>query len=586
MSDSSHRGAKVGPRIASVVSQAIVATHKALLGTKHKLGMALFNSMSDQISDEVHKTVGPYLQHLADHPQSSDHLKAAAAFLATQHGQLTAMSGITMVGQSILGSLAEIINNAAAPAVRDAIRQSPNLALDPSTLAQIVASGIDTVGDALGDVEGQGFNAGQFAAMVELAHNYPAIAQSLELYRRGVISTDELDVHFARNGLPSDQWSAVRELARQPIGVADAALAVLRGNMSAADAERVAADWGISPGDFNVLIGNTGEPLGLQQLAEALRRGFINEETFIKGVLQSRVRNEWIPTALALRYVPMSVADAVNATVQNHLSETTAAEYAQQNGLEPSHFPILVETAGEPLSRGEMYQLYNRGLATKDQVIQAERESRLKNKYNDLAFNLHERLLEPRMLASAVEYGSVTQQQAIENAMAYGYSKELASVIVGEGAARKLESYKTKVVSSIETLYEDGAIDNATAGNAIVNLGFTKEEASFILEAADMRRATKQTAQVISAVRSKFLARHITDTEAKSLLGTAGVPPTQIAYLMSNWQIEWQAYTRQLTEAQVIKAMKLQLIDAGDALARLIAMGYSETDAGLLVGGA
>lgn len=586
MTDQSQRGMKLGPRLALLISQAIVATHKALLGTKHKLGMALFNSMSDQISEEVHLTIGPYLQQLAQLESVPDAAKQHLSFFAQQHGQLTALGGAQMAAGSLLGSLAQIVNNAVAPGVREIIRLSPDLALDPVTLASIVAHGIDTESDTVGDVEGQGFNSGQYQALIELALQYPTLPDSLNLYRRGAIDAATLHTNFARAGLPKSQWQAYETLVRQLISPADAALALLRGNMTQAEAYQVADDWGLSHPDFDVLVGNTGEPLGLMQLLEAYRRGIIDKARLERGIRQSRVRDEWIPTAEALRYVPMSVSDAVNATVQNQLPMADAAKYAAENGLEPSHFPVLVNTAGEPLARGEMYELYNRGYVTKAQVLQAERESRLKNKYNDVAFNLHERLLEPRMLSTAVEYGSVTHQEALANAMAYGYSKQLAEILVGEGAARKLQTYKNKVISAIETLYEDGAIDNTTASQTIQSLGFSSEEAGFILEAADMRRATKQTSQVISAIRTKYLGRHITDAEAKSLLSTAGVPSQQVAYLMSDWEIEWQAYTRTLTEAQVVKAVKDGLITPDDGLSRLQAMGYNQVDATLLIEGA
>lgn len=586
MSDASHRGAKIGPRIAALVSQSIVATHRALLGTKHKLGMALFNSMSDQISEEVHKTVGPYLQAISEHPASDDVLKAATGFLATQHGQLTAMSGITMVGQSILGSLAEIINNAAAPAVRDVIRQSPNLAIDPNTLAQIVSRGIASFDDAIGDVEGQGFNQGQFAALSELARNYPAIADSLELYRRGEIDSTELDLHFERNGLPEATWPAMRSLVRVLISPADAALAVLRGNITQAQGVAIAERAGITSDDFQILLDNTGEPLGLEQLLEAYRRKFITKATLEEGIRQSRVRNEWIGTAEALRYVPMSVSDAVNAVVQNQLAMSEGTDIADQNGLTPGAFETLYNTAGEPLSRGEMLELYNRGEVTEEQVLQASRESRLKNKYNSIAFLLHERLLEPRMLSSAVQYGSITVAEATRQAMAYGYSQELAKVVVGEGTARKLQTYKDAIVRDVETLYENNAIDSATAIETIVAMGHSQDEATFIIEAADMRRTTKTVNSAISAIRSKFLGRHVTAEEATQLLQTLGVPPAQVSYNMAEWTLEQQAYTRTLTESQIQKAVKLGLIDPAAGLQRLIDMGYSEDDAALLIQGA
>jgi hypothetical protein len=98
------------------------------------------------------------------------------------------------------------------------------------------------------------------------------------------------------------------------------------------------------------------------------------------------------------------------------------------------------------------------------------------------------------------------------------------------------------------------------------------------------------------------------DSDVTGLLTTAGVPQPQIAYLLANWQIELQAVTRTLTEAQIVKAVKVNLIPAtpSDAAAwlaaipaaqrpvtapedgetRLMNLGYSQEDADLLLQGA
>lgn len=586
MSDHSHRGAKIGPRVAMLVSQAIVATHQALLGTKHKLAMALFNSMSDQISEEVHQVVGPYLMQIAESETADPAVKAHAAFMAHHSGQLNALAGVQMTAGSLLSSLAMIVNNAAAPVVRDIVALTPNMALDPATLAGIVAHGINSAANAEHDVAGQGFNSDLFGELIELAHTYPGLADALDMWRRGIIDDNGFNLYLARNGIPESEWNRLAALLNIPLAPADAALAVLRSEMTQEQGAAIALKSGVTPDDFATLIANTGEPLGLMQLLEAKRRNFIDDARLVRGIVQSRIRNEWVDVAEKLAYSPMSVSDAVNAVVQNQLDEATAASYAQQNGLEATAFPILINTAGEPLSRTEMEQLYNRGLATETQVKQASRESRLKNKYNDLAFALHEKLLEPRMLSSLVQYGSLSVQEAVKAAMEAGYSEAHATALVGEGSARKLETYKNRVISAIETLYEDGAVDNNTAAQGLTGLGLTSEEGSFILEAADMRRATKQTQQLISVVRVKYVGHHITGTEATNILQAAGIPSAQVDYLAAQWQLEQSANVRSLTEAQIAKAVKLQLISPDDGKTRLVEMGYLPSDADLLLQGA
>jgi len=51
----SHSGAKVGTKVSVLVSRAVVHTHAKLVGTKHRLALLIFHSISNIISEEVTK---------------------------------------------------------------------------------------------------------------------------------------------------------------------------------------------------------------------------------------------------------------------------------------------------------------------------------------------------------------------------------------------------------------------------------------------------------------------------------------------------------------------------------------------------
>lgn len=581
-----HRGAKVGTRVALLVSHAIVATHKALLGTKHKLAMMVFRAISDEISKEVDTTLGPILSDLAARHPEDGAAHELLSFMATEHGQLKALVGQGLAQSGLLWPLSQILNNALAPAVYDALRHSAQSLPDASTVAQIAAQGLEPFGNAVNDIAAWGYNAGWAGSMIAASQTWPDSSLIQTMRNRGLIDDSEAKTYLKRAGLPDQAIDIVLATRVEPLAPAEAALAVLRGNMTQADGTRAAELWGVQPDDFDILVKNTGEPIDLTQLQEAYRRHIIDETRLVHGILQSRVRNEWIDVVKALRYGPMSVADAVNAHVQNHIDEATMRSIADENGLVPGQVDTLYLTAGEPLSRGESSELVNRGLMTEAEFVQDLRESRLKDKYISKAFELRRRLLEPRMLSSAVEVGAVAHDYAIQIAMMYGYNQKDAQILVSEGSARKLRTYRDRVVAGIESLYEANAITAEQASELIKPLGYEGSEAQFILEAANFRRNERLLASGISAVRSKYVGRHITIQKASSYLDAMGIPSGQRDTLLGVWAIEHAANVKQLTEAQVTKALKLQLITAQQATDRLIAMGYDAADAALLIGGA
>lgn len=579
-------GGKIGPRVAMLVTQSMVYTHTKLATLKHRIAMSVFHAISDEISEELDVTLGPLIAQMHDSLSEDHPAYPIVHFLHTQKGQLKAIAGTGLQMSGLLGSIATVMNNELAPVVYTFVGANPHLIPQAGDVASMAAIGVVDEGLATSVIGSNGFDNGWAKAYLELARNYPTADVGIDLLRRGQISEENLTLLFQRAGIPVDYWGPMLALRNVPLSVADAALAVLRGNMSSDDGYAVAAENGFTLQQFDILVGNTGEPPGTEQLLEAYRRGFIGRDELERGIKQSRVRNEWIAVLEQLRYSPMSVADAVNAVVQNHMDMTAGERIAEFNGLEPGAFSILYETAGEPLSRTEMEDLYNRGLATEDEVKQALSESRLKNKYIPQAFDLHRKVIPVFTVQRALRYGGIPHSEAVRLVMEDGYSESDATTIVNAGSAERLQSYKDKVVSATQSLYEDNVIAETQALTIIEAMGYSEDEAKFIFQSSEFRRNARIISQAVSVIKSKYLSRHITETEAINYLNAVGVPTPQRDSLMKAWNIEHDAYTRVLTEAQVAKAVKLELLTADEGIKRLVTMGYSLADAELLIGGA
>lgn len=579
-------GARLGDRIARIVSTATVSTHGKLLHIKHRLAMLIFSDISDIISEEVHTTLGPILQQLHSDVPTDSPAHSLVKFMATQHGQLQAMAGTAAGATGLFSSIAQIVNNELSPSVRGALATNPHLIPDPGTVAQMAARGLDADRDAVQTIAENGIDSGWADALIKLNEQYPDTGSMLDLVRRGKLGRDNFIEWSYRNAIPGPVAEMLLNLIETPLSPADAALALLRGNIGHDEAVQAAAAYGVSEADFNVLLGNTGEPLGLEELLEARRRGFIDDARLTRGILQSRTRNEWIDVAKAIAFSPMSTADAVEASVQNHMTQDQARQIASQNGLEPGMFDYLYQTAGAPLSRTEMTELFNRGKVTREQVVQALRESRLKDKYTDLAFELHTRLITARELGQAVQFGSITMADAVKKAMEQGYSQEDATILVSASINSKLQTQRMGVVRAVEAAYENNAITQEQAMAIAGQMGFEPAEAQFIFQAAEFRRNEKLIATGMSAIRSKFIAHHIDRVQASSLLDQLGIPHQQRDASLQIWQIEHDANVRQLTPAQIIKANANSLLTDAQTLERLVGLGYSQGDAELLMKGA
>ena len=584
--DPAQLGSKLGPKMVKLISETVAATKLKLLDTEHRARVHSMQEVIDRAGREIADLYRPVWNETLAQQDMPDVVRQHMEKIVSGRHQWQAIAGLAIGSTGAGSSLSTIISNFLAPGVRNAVARDPQLAPTPETMAGMGARGTFALSKVYDLSAGAGYSSDIVDGLLNAARAYPDVSTSLELLRRQVISRDTAALYLERNGVHPNAIPQLLRLQSIVLSPADLADMAVRGVMTEAQAAVIAAESGVSAQDFHSLTLITGQPPGLEQMLEGYRRGFIDQATLQRGIRESRYRNEWIPLLEALRFSPMSVADAVNAVVQNHISDAAGERIAELNGLEPGQFPILRETAGEPLSRTEMSDLVNRGEATAAEFDQALRESRLKDKYIPLAFALRVKVLPIFTLERALRTGAVDHATAVRIAMEQGYSRRDAEIIVTSGSSAKIQTYRDRTVAAIATAYEDNTIPRADALSLIEKMGFDTTEADFVLQSADYRRTARIVEQVQNAVRTKYIGRRIGRTQASNDLDAIGVPAPQRDYMLSLWDIELEANTRHLTEAQVVKAVNKQLITADEGHTRLVAMGYSSEDATLLIEGA
>ena len=457
---------------------------------------------------------------------------------------------------------------------------------DPATAAQLQAKGIVGHEFAVGEAAGSGLDGQHVSWLVEHASHYPELVEALRLWNLEEIGESDVDLVLERQAVPQAYREPLKKLRRQFLSIADLALGNLRGDISDADAQAYAQQLGMTAEDFSRFVFNTGEPIGLMQLLEAYRRGYIDKERLQHGVRQSRVKDEWFDVVLDLRYERMSAADAINATVQNHLTQDQGLAAAELAGLDPEDFPVLLETAGEPLSRTEMTELVNRKEATVEQYAQAMRESRLKDKYIPLAEKLLRRLIPYRTINTILAHGVRDHKWGVNYLMDLGYTEDDASALVSTSTSSKTAHIKQATEAQILVMYEAHTITEEEAIAELGNLGYAEPEAKIIIEYVGAKRAVSEQNKAITMLRTAFMAHRIADTDASNAMDALHVTPAQRDQLLTDWRIERASQVKVLTVAEITAAVKYGVVQFADAQAKLVEMGYSDNDAKVIISAA
>jgi hypothetical protein len=769
-------GDKIGPRLVDLAVQATLSARRGLAPHEALIARTAAKGLIDEAGREIADLYEPLLRDVITRETTHPLLKEHLAKAASGRHQWQAIAGFAFGASGASGAIGQVLSNEVAPLVYGVIRDNPHLLPDVGTLAQLEARGLISEGSLVSAGGANGYTAGWSRAIADAAAAVPDFTTLIAMLNRGIIDWDTALYWLGRAAVPAQLQGEILGLRRTVLSPADAALAVLRGSMTLENGQQIAGWSGMWPGDFDTLISNTGEPLGLEQLLEAYRRGYIDQPRLERGIRQSRVRDEWIGVAEQLRYSPvptadaidayqrgriakdlayqiaeqngtapdqvdilaanagnppspeqllelwrrgaiteatvktgllegrtkdewitimlglvdepmstadaadawlrghltqpqaeaimkengvmardipvllanagnplalgelleayrrkfitaaqletgvresryrdewlptllklatsrMSTADAITASVQSYLTQDQAQEIAEENGLAPADFLPLWETAGEPLSRTELTQLYNRGLITQDVFVQGLKESRLKDKYIDAAVQLHTRLLPAREVVAALEQGAIDEKHAWVRLTDEGYDEHTVHLLIKTGMLRATGPYRQLAAGEITTLYADRIIDAAKATAMLTQLHYGADLIPMMLTLADYRRDQKVRDAAITAIRAHYLAYRTETADAKADLLALRLPSDAADFYIQTWQIERLAHPKQLSEAQIVKAAKTGLFVPRGSMSqsdwnaanqktgceRLVKLGYSEQDAKLLLAGA
>jgi hypothetical protein len=382
-----------------------------------------------------------------------------------------------------------------------------------------------------------------------------------------------------------------------PISPPDLAQLVVRNYLDPALGAAVAAKSGVSADDFALLVKAAGDAPSPQELMEAYRRKVIpltgtgpDATSVEQGILEGRLGNKWVPMLEALGTVPIGVADAVDAVVENQIDYATGEQFAFENGLDRAAFKILVNTRGNPPSPTELGVMVRRGIiplkGKGPDVLSFEQgvsEGATKDKWIP-AYEQAMTVEPPESTIQAwLKEGVIDTAEAITRLKVLGYDEQAAEHYAAEAVSTTTSQYRQLAESDIVALYSGRAIDAAGATDMLKTLGYGDDVAAEILAVADFHVQVGIRNAAISRVRTYYIARKIDDTQAITTLDSLEVPAGQRQELMAAWKVERGSNVKLLTESQIVDAVAYGIMDETTAFTQLEAIGYTPFDAWVIL---
>jgi hypothetical protein len=354
-----------------------------------------------------------------------------------------------------------------------------------------------------------------------------------------------------------------------------------------------AAASGISRDRFERMVDDVGEPLALEQLLEAFRRGFIDWDSgdtrtnsVVSGIRQSRVRDQWQDVVQKLVVGVIPVGDAVAAAVKGQVPYVQAEQIAFYNGISSADFRVLYDTAGNPPGPGELIELTRRGIIPEDgtgpsvlSLQQGIYEGMTKDKWWTAYQALMVYLPPPRTITALERSGVLPPAEAQKLYQQSGLSPQLAAIYSANATTTKLAKTKELAEGTVLKLYTSGTIDRAETAALLGDLGYTAQETDWLLSWTDLHRELAALDKAITKVSALYIARKIGVETATAALGAFGLPGTQQQALLADWTLERDASVRTLTPAEIGDAVKYGIITQDQGQTALQALGYQPFDA-------
>lgn len=368
-----------------------------------------------------------------------------------------------------------------------------------------------------------------------------------------------------------------------PLEAPSAAQAEARGMLGGIDGRHDASKGGTDPQRYDVMLRLAELQADLGTVLEAKRRGVIDD-----GEVHARLQRLGYSAATIdlvgkLVYGPPSPALAIQAQVEGHMSADEAASVVAQGGIDPKWAGVMYETAGEPPGIHEMLELLNRGIIDEATVRQAITEARYKNKYIDAIIAMRRHLIPLRSVTGMVHHGAWTAPQAVDNLMKLGYAQEDAQALIDAATTAKTAVTRELAQTTVMALYERQSIARDEATTRLRNLKYDDTEIGLLIDQADFMRGERLRAAAIGRLRSRFVARHLTDAQVSAAMDKLGVPHAERDAELAVWAVERDSTTLELSPSVLVAAYRRGALTLDVTTARLVGLGMSTADADLFI---
>jgi hypothetical protein len=329
---------------------------------------------------------------------------------------------------------------------------------------------------------------------------------------------------------------------------------------------------------------------------EMWNRGIINDDTALYYLRQLGFNDETIERIAPLRFYVPSATDMVRFAVREAFTPQAAEAMGYYEDI-PPEFIIEAQKAGLSEHYARMYWAAHWQLPSVEQVFEmmhrgvempisvddylkiADYAPKWRDPLKAISYNVITRVDIRRMR----KLGVVGPEKVEQVYRHLGYTPEDAKLLAEYVERSTVEEERETTKQEILSAYRVGMINDILATKMLKELGYSDEQAYFLISLADYQRHSDEINATISAVRKAYMAGEYTYSQAVAELSRIGVRYDEIQNLIRAWDISKLAEKEYPTKNDIIRWFRYGIMSFEEAYQRLARMGYEPRDIQLLL---
>jgi len=395
------------------------------------------------------------------------------------------------------------------------------------------------------------------------------------------------------------------------LSAAEAAAAVVSGQIPPERGFAYAARAGVPDADFRVMLDTAGQTLAPRELLDLLNRREIEVPDVERFLRESNLKDKFIPLLLKLRFNLLGATDYIRFAVKDvytkdqRLAADLQQDFPEQVADKLSRLGYAPEDAlgawmahWELPSPTQVYEMYHRDLIGEADVIdylkQADYSPRWRDNLLKISFNPLTRVDVRR----AYKLGVVTLEQVAKTYRDLGYDKANAEILAEftrQDADQERVQERELLVGPVKTsalaMYKARRIGEDQLRQVLANLKYPKETVDRFVADIEFVREQDHKDDIAAALKSAYVKALRTRDDTIILLRQAGWDGEALDQLLETWDLlravtelqPHQVATRDLTKAEIVTAYAERVISPETASTQLVALGYDQNETDILL---